>query len=186
MNTEIQKLVSSLGNSSKQVKEIFGGLGEEQLNWKPAPKKWSVGECIEHLIVTNKQYYPALDKIIKGEHKNSFWQSVSPLSRLWGSMLIKAVSPDNAKKMKTAKVFEPATSSISKSIIDEFVKCNDELISYLKKLGSVDLKKTKIYSPVNSFITYSLWDAIRIITFHEVRHINQAKRVRETEGFPKQ
>jgi hypothetical protein len=186
MNAEISKLISSIEDSSKQVKESFSSLTETQLNWKPAPDKWSAGECIEHLIVTNKQYYPALDKIIKGEHKNSFWQSVSPLSGLWGSILIKAVSPDNAKKMKTAKVFEPATSSISKEILDEFVKCNDELISYLKKLGSVDLKKTKIYSPVNSFITYSLWDAIRIITYHEVRHINQAKRVTETEGFPKQ
>ncbi len=185
MNTEIQELVNSIENSSKQAKENFGSLSETQFNWKPAPEKWSAGECIEHLIVTNKQYYHTLRNITKGEHKNSFWQSVSPFSGLWGKMLLKAVSPDNAKKMRTAKVFEPASSSVSRGIIEEFSKCNDEFISYLKKLGSIDLRKTKIYSPVNSFITYSLGDAIRIITSHEVRHINQAKRVTESKGFPK-
>jgi RNA polymerase sigma factor (sigma-70 family) len=44
---------------------------------------------------------------------------------------------------------------------------------------------TIITSPVSRFITYSLSDAIKIITFHERRHLNQAKRIMQQEGFPK-
>ncbi len=185
MNGEIEGLISSVESSSKRVKDIFGELTENQLNWKPASDKWSVGECISHLVVTNKTYYPALNKITKGEYSSSLWAKISPLSGVWGNLLLKTVSPENAKKTKTAGIFQPSKSSISKEIINELEKSNNEFISYLKKLGNVDLKKTKISSPVTGFITYSLDDTLKIITYHEVRHINQAKLVTETEGFPK-
>jgi hypothetical protein len=180
----VSELIKSIEDSSKQVKESFGGLSEAQLNWKPAQDKWSAGECIEHLIVTNKAYFPVLEKIITGTHKNSFWQKFSPLSGVWGRLLLKTVSPGTERKAKTANIFLPVSSTVPKTIISDFIKTNDEFVSYLKKLGSIYLKKTKIYSPVSKFITYSLLDAIKIITFHEVRHINQAKRVMEMEGFP--
>jgi hypothetical protein len=186
MNNQITELTSSIENSSKRVKQSFGSLSESQLNWKPAPEKWSVGECIDHLITTNRSYFPALEKIAAGEHKNSLWQSISPLSGMWGSMLLKMVSPDYPKKAKTPAVFKPSNSSVSKDIVDDFVKCNDQFISYLKKFDGINLKKTTIASPVNSFITYSLIDTLKIITYHEVRHLVQAERVTHMDGFPAQ
>jgi hypothetical protein len=65
------------------------------------------------------------------------------------------------------------------------VKNNEELSAFIRKLEDVDLRKIKICSPVSSFITYSLDDMLTIITIHEQRHINQAKRVMAMEGFPK-
>lgn len=185
MDTEINQMIQSIEDSTARARRDFGSLNETQLNWKPAPEKWSVGECLEHLVVTNKQYFPALERITKGEHKNSFWQSFSPLSRAWGKILLKTVSPENKKKTKTARVFTPANSSVSKNIIDDFAKCNRQVISFMQNLGAADLKKTRIYSPVLAFITYSLGDSLKIITFHERRHLNQAQKVTETEGFPK-
>jgi hypothetical protein len=177
--------VQSLQNSSRQVRESFSGLNEAQLNWKPEAKKWSIGECIDHLVTTNQKYFPALEKITSGAYMNSFWQRVSPFSGFFGNVLKKGVSPDTVKKMKTAKVFEPTNSSEPLSIISEFVKNNEELSAFIRKLEDVDLRKIKICSPVSSFITYSLDDMLTIITIHEQRHINQAKRVMAMEGFPK-
>jgi len=185
MNNELANLIQSLENSSRQVQESFGKLSESQLNWKPAVDKWSVDECIDHLIKANTLYFPQFEKIIKGEHKNSFWQTISPLSGMWGSFLLKSVSPDNAKNIKTASVFQPFKSSKPLSIISDFVKNNDELSGYIKKLEATNLKKTKISSPVSGFITYSLENTLNILTSHEQRHINQAKRVTNMEGFPK-
>lgn len=185
MNTELKDLISSIRLSSERVKQSFGSLTESQLNWKPAPEKWSVGECIDHLITTNRSYFPALDKIAAGEHKNSLWQSISPLSGMWGSMLLKMVSPDYPKKAKSPAVFKPSNSSVSKDIIDDFFKCNEKFTSYLQKFDGVDLKKITIASLVNSFITYSLIDTLKIITYHEIRHLDQAERVTNMDGFPK-
>jgi hypothetical protein len=32
----------------------------DQLNWKPVPGQWSVGQCLEHLAVTNEIYGAAI------------------------------------------------------------------------------------------------------------------------------
>jgi len=185
MNIELTNLIQSLESSTKQVQESFGKLSESQLNWKPAPERWGVGECLEHLIKGNKLYFPEFEKIAKGERKNSIWQSISPLSGFWGNFIANAVSPDNAKKIKTFPVFMPAKSSIPAGITSDFVKMNEEITGYIQKFEGVDLKKIKISSPASGFITYSLENALKILTHHEQRHINQAKRVLESESFPK-
>jgi hypothetical protein len=120
MESAITNLVQSLESSTRRVQESFGKLSEVQLNWKPAPEKWGVGECLSHLITTNKTYFPQFEKIAKGEHKNSFWQNVSPFSGFFGNFILKAVSPQTVKKMKTARIFTPAKSSIHISVINEF------------------------------------------------------------------
>lgn len=185
MNEQINELATNIRSSSERVKQSFSSLTETQLNWKPAPEKWSVGECIDHLVITNKAYFPALENIAAGSHKNSLWQSISPLSGMWGSMLLKAVLPGYPKKAKAPAVFIPSNSSVSKDIIDDLVKCNDQFISYLEKFRDLDLKKIIISSPVNGFITYSLDDTLKIITNHEIRHLDQAERVTNMDGFPK-
>jgi hypothetical protein len=185
MNSTIESLVQSLQSSTAQVQQTFGSLSDSQLNWKPSPEKWGVGECLEHLVKSNLLYFQQFEKIAKGEHKNSTWQSISPFSGFFGSMLVKAVNPDNVKKVKTANVFKPAKSAVHPNIVSDFAKMNEELAGYFKRFEGTDLKKTKITSPVSGFITYSLEDAINLLTIHEQRHINQAKGVMEIEGFPK-
>ncbi|NJK84394.1 MAG: DinB family protein, partial [Saprospiraceae bacterium] len=38
------------------------GLNEAQLNWKPNADKWSVAECLQHLIITAEGYLPQVAK----------------------------------------------------------------------------------------------------------------------------
>ena len=185
MNSEIENLIQSLQNSTAQVKENFGNLSGEQLNWKPRADKWGVGECLEHITKSNKLYFPQFERIVKREHRNTMWQKISPFSAFFGKFLVKAVNPENIKKVKTATIFKPAKSSIHTNIISDFAKMNEELSDYFKKFEGIELKKTKITSPVSGFITYSLYNAIRLLTTHEQRHINQAKNVMGMEGFPK-
>jgi hypothetical protein len=47
------------------------------------------------------------------------------------------------------------------------------------------LRRTVVTSPVTAVATYSLLDAYRIIVGHERKHFEQARRVAESEGFPR-
>lgn len=183
MKEEISALIKSVENSTGRVK-AFSSLSEAQLNWKPAPEKWSAGECIEHLVISNKTYFPEFELAARGEHKNSLWKKITPLSGFWGKMLIKIVSPDNVKKAKAPGIFRPVSSNVSKSIIDDFAAGNEKLINYMNKFRDAEPDKIIISSPVNGFITYSLSDTLKILAYHEERHINQAEAVTKLAEFP--
>jgi hypothetical protein len=169
-----------------QVKAEFGRLRADQLNWKPAADKWSVGQCFDHLLVSNGEYFPIFDRVLQGvKTTNTIWESLPGLPRMWGQMLIKSVSPDSARKQKAPRILAPTTSAVDAGIINRFVDQQERIVNYLNTMTAVDAGKIIITSPVARVITYSLLDACRVIVAHEQRHILQARRVTQLPQFPK-
>jgi hypothetical protein len=169
-----------------EVRAEFGGLRIDQLNWKPAADTWSVGQCFDHLLTSNSEYFPIFDRVLQGQKTtNTIWERLPGLPRFWGRMLIKSVSPDAARKQKAPKIFAPTTSAVDAGIIPRFIDQQERVVSYLNTITAVDADTIIITSPVARVITYSLLDACRVIVAHEQRHIRQARRVTQLPEFPK-
>ena len=178
-------LVSAANAISDETRAGFADFTAPQLNWKPSPEQWSVAQCFDHLVTANGAYFPIFGKVLSGEKKNTFWESLPWLPAFWGKMLIKAVAPESTRKLKAPKIFHPSSSSVDGAIIRRFIEQQNQVIRYLKATEDLDLEKIKISSPVTHLITYSLMDAYRIIINHEKRHLLQATKVSEMNGFPK-
>ena len=50
-------LLADIHAIALDAEKLFGSLSAEQLNWKPAPDRWSVAQCLEHLINTNLLHF---------------------------------------------------------------------------------------------------------------------------------
>ena len=177
-------LVSAANAIAGETLAGFGHLTAQQLNWKPSADQWSVAQCFDHLVTANEAFFPIFEKVLSGEKKNAFWENLPWLPAFWGKMLIKAVAPQSTRKLKAPKIFHPSNSTVDGDIIRRFIDQQNQVIRYIKATEDLDLKKIKISSPVTNLITYSLMDAYRIIINHEKRHLLQAMRVSEMEGFP--
>jgi hypothetical protein len=181
----LSDILSEAAAISQRAQAVFGQLNVEQINWKPNAESWSVGQCFDHLITANREYFPQIDQIIRGEKRTTLWQSMPFLPGFFGRMLINAVSPNASKKVKAPKLFQPSSSNIDPQIISQFAAHQNEVIDKMKTTEGMELEKIIIYSPVAKIVTYSLFDTYRIIVVHERRHFKQAQRVMETPGFPK-
>lgn len=183
MDERITQITSALTQVADDARANFGSLSSEQLNWKPAETSWSVGQCIEHIIKTNEQFYPEFEKLANGTRKNSFFESYSPLTGFFGRFLIKAVSEDSKKAKAPSKKIVPA-SDTSPDVIDRFASHIDEVTRTVESCAAVDRQKTVMTSPFLAVFTYKLDDAYTVLVEHTKRHFRQAKRVTEAEGFP--
>jgi len=56
---------------------VCEGLSPEQLNWRPRPEAWSVGQCLEHLHLANEVYLPAISIALEGRPHSRFRKSFS-------------------------------------------------------------------------------------------------------------
>src|ERR1700730_18389844 len=54
------RLAADLDANDQAAKKLVAELTEEQLNWQPARGSWSVGQCLEHLCITNEAYLPPI------------------------------------------------------------------------------------------------------------------------------
>jgi hypothetical protein len=121
----------------------FSSLTENQINWKPSEKKWSVGECIDHLVVTHKLYNSKI-KELQPLFKDSDEGSFEFKHTFSGRMILKYVDPNSTTKAKTFKVFKPSLREINTNIIRSFCEEVETMISFAEKLRGVDLTKIKI------------------------------------------
>ena len=184
MKQELAKFVEDAEAIADDTKKTFGNLSAAQINWKPSATGWSVGQCFEHLIKTNELFYDELEKIGNGTRKNSFLESYSPLSSFFGNLLINSLKKDSRKfKAPTQKIVPP--SEIDANIVEIFAAHQSELIAKIKRTESADWRKVKVTSPFMKLITYRLSDGYQVVVEHEKRHVRQAERVTQTEGFPK-
>ncbi len=185
-NGVVDGLVAQLQAITEETMKVFGDLKPAQLNWKPSPERWSVGQCFDHLIVTNECFIPDMVKIAAGTYKSSLWARVSPLSGFFGRFVIKSLDPLKGRKTKAPRVFAPAQSDVDPNVMVKFLRHQSEVAVHMRatETAGADLRRTIVTSPVSPVATYSLLDAYRIVVAHERKHFEQARRVTQTEGFP--
>ena len=155
----------------------FKDLSAEVLNWKPDQTSWSIAQCLEHMIITDNLYLGELDKINDGNYKRTAWHRIPFIPDILGNLLVKTVSPDNKKKVRTFRLFEPTSSNLPQSIINDFL---EHLVS-MKKIFAKTIKIQDInmvmHSPVNNMITLRIRHVLETLTLHTERHLIQATNV---------
>src|SRR5688500_8459061 len=109
---ELGVQVEALREIGEEARKTFGGLSAAQINWKPGADEWSVGQCFEHLIKTNRSFFPTLEQLARGERKSRTWERLSPFSGFFGRMALKSVAPESSRKFKAPRGFRPSASDV--------------------------------------------------------------------------
>lgn len=179
----ISALIIQGEQTIKDVENNFASLSEAELNWKQNPEKWSIAQCLSHLIEVNSTYFDDFEQIIAGKYTPSFWTKYSPFSNFFGKFLIDSVDPVKIKPIKVpAAVWQPSQSQISKQIVMQFIQNQQRVLDKMRIMGNLPMDKIKIASPANAFLTYSLSAAFEIMILHGQRHVNQAKKVKDAQN----
>jgi DinB superfamily len=180
-NMYIDEMLQKGRAAKDKVTTEFSNITLEQLNWKSSEKTWSIGQCLDHLILSHSSYFSTLKSVFK----MSFWEKYSPFSRRCGQILKAQVQEKVRKKFTAPKIIRPANNKIGLAIIESYHKNLYTFLDYISNCKNIDINKTIITSPTISIITYSLRDAFQFLLQHEHRHINQAIRINENTGFLK-
>ncbi len=155
----------------------FGHLNSQQLNIKPDPDTWSIGQVIIHLIITNESYFPIIKDLKNGSYKVPLIGKLSFIYNSLGNLILKSVQPDRKRSIKTFKLWEPSDSEVHSDIVSKFEKHQSELKNTIKECETLLTNNAVISSLANKNIVYKLETAFDIIVAHERRHFLQAKEI---------
>jgi DinB superfamily len=169
---------------ARETQTTFGRLDARQLNWRLDATRWSVAQCFEHLITANRLIFRAADEALSGTQPRTIWQRLPILPGVFGRMLIRSQAPTATKKFKASPKAQPATSDIAADIIQRFVDQHRNAVARGQTLDERKASRAIMTSPFISVITYSVLDAWRLVLAHDRRHVEQARRVTQSSGFP--
>lgn len=184
MSPESTRLIGQAEANARDARDRFGALTPAQLDWKPGAERWSVAQCLDHLIRIDASYWPALREIESGTYRTPLARRIPWLPDFWAKMILGAVQPTATRRFRTSKGAEPSASDLGADIVDRFVAHVDEVVRHMRQLDALGAGDAVIGSPVAPLASYRVLDAFRIMVAHQQRHLLQARRVTETDGFP--
>ncbi len=181
----LQTIADETIKNNDDAKRLAANLSEQQLNWKPAPDKWSIAQCLDHLAVTGAEFDALLTEAIeRGRRKWPVAGSIPYRPSMLGGWLIRQIVPESKRKVNAPRVFKPSDASSIGGSLTKFLQQEESFLSFVRQASGVDYNKTRLRSPVTRLLRYSLADAFVITVVHGRRHLAQARRVVETPGFP--
>src|SRR5215467_10727850 len=131
---ELDKLVEETKRIGSDTISTFGNLSTPQLNWKPSAERWSIAECFEHLLTTNKSYFPTFDEILSGQKKTRFMERLPVLPTVWGNLLKKSLDPASTRKLKSPGRFAPTNSDLDPTVLRDFVDQQQVIADYIARM----------------------------------------------------
>lgn len=177
-DAEREAAVKELTKTKEHLLNVVNGLSEEQLNFKSSPESWSVGECVEHLALTESSFDEMLQGALQSPADPSKRAEVKMEDKDLVSMI---VSRDS--KIRTSEAFEPSGKFGSNAeTLDAFTTKRDEQIDYVKNTED-DLRNHYGQLPFGTI------DAYQILLFmagHTERHVRQMEEVMDNPDFPEQ
>lgn len=160
---------------ARRVLALFGELDAEALNRQPAPGKWSVAQCLDHIMVLNRTYFDIPAKIRAGNYPLPFHARFGFMVNFFGKFILQSVHPDRRRPIKTFPVWEPSHSDIPADIVSRFVAHMDELDAFFRANQDLAEQGAIVVSPASRMIIYRMDMLFDIMLAHAERHVNQAE-----------
>jgi hypothetical protein len=162
----------------------FVPLSVEQLLRKPAPDKWSVAQCLEHLNRYGLHYLPAMQSRIDDALARDSHPLPAFRSGWLGDFLIRTVQPMHTgslranRKLSSPKAYDPdRTGTTTAEALPTFLRQQQTTLALLEKAGRVNLEAIRVPISITNLIRLRLGDCLRFVIVHNQRHVQQAQRV---------
>jgi hypothetical protein len=171
-------LLSQFQETKNNLLKNVEGLSEAQLKFKPAPDRWSVGECVEHIVVSEKALFQYQQDAVK--------QPPNPDKRseikITDQDLIKNMV-DRSRKAKAQESGIPkGIYATSAEAVQAFNAQRDKLVDYVKSTSDDLRNHVMERTPMGAMDTYQF---LLLISAHTARHTKQIEEVKADPGFPK-
>ncbi len=176
---ERKSAISLMKDTKADVLKSVKGLSAAQLNFKAAPDKWSVKECMYHIAISEKNLWDLMEATMKAQANPEKRSEM----KMTDEQLVKMME-DRSFKVKTVAAFEPVNTPYKSldEALEAFKTRRADHIKYMKSTTE-DMRNHVAQMPFGWLDCYQL---CLMVASHSNRHTQQINEVKADPAFPKQ
>jgi hypothetical protein len=178
----VADVTAALSDVAIDAQAAFGRFDRQQLNWRPEPTRWSVAQCLDHLLTANRLMLDAAQDALRNPPR-SVWQRLPLVPSLFGWVMIRSQAPTTRQRFTAPARARPSTSEIPEDIVRRFVDQHRAAAESTRALEDVRASRVIMISPFVRVVVYSVLDGLRLVVAHDHRHLAQARRVMLSPHF---
>jgi hypothetical protein len=171
---ERERASAYLRETRENLLRTTGSLSPTQLQYKPAPDRWSVAECLEHITLT--------EDLIFGNINNALHRASESSTPSMGDQGIVQIVADRSTRVKGPERLMPTGKWAHDGLLDEFESVRRRTAEFAATT-EVPLRQYSFPHPMLGAIDCYQW--LLLIGAHGERHRAQAEEVIADPGFPR-
>jgi len=173
-------LMAELARLSFEASQLAAPLDDARFNWQPdGGSAWSVGQCLDHLVRTNRCYLDPLEEaaLAAARTEGQSGPAACDPGRV-GRWFIGTMEPPVKRKYKAMKKTVPPSRCIKEPTLVAFAGEQQRLIEFVRDSAALDCNSIKFKNPLAYGLrTFNLSTGMLVLAAHERRHLWQAKNV---------
>ncbi|CAN5884146.1 hypothetical protein BH23GEM9_BH23GEM9_00040 [soil metagenome] len=180
----LQRYLGEVEAIRLDARAVVGGLTADQFNWSPSPKRWSVGQCIEHLTLTARLYPARIEAMIEESRQREARGERAYREGVFKEWFIHSMEPPPKLRVRTMSRVEPRRQLEPDAVLLDFDGAYAILEELMTRADGVSLVHARMPSPFVSMMHFTLGQVFALNLAHARRHLWQAWQVRSDPGFP--
>src|SRR5689334_18822056 len=142
---EITSCLEAAAAIEADIRELASILTEAQFHAPPRGGGWSVGYCIEHLVLTGQAFIPKWDAALESAGKSEPEGEFS--YRWWRRRILQYAENPARLKLKTPPRFVPCARHSMEETVNRFLSMHTEVVRRVAGARGLDARRTRVQSP---------------------------------------
>ena len=176
---ELQDYERQFAAINQDAEALLRDLSERQLEWREDVTRWSISDCMNHLVVGGNESLSNIRIAIVDARARGMFSAGPFRHPVMGKLLILLMDAPARVRFKAPKAYRPAKEQSVSDILAAFWVLQNNLIGAVREANGVDLARVKVANPVSDWFRMTLGQEFALTAAHERRHLWQAWRVRQ-------
>jgi uncharacterized damage-inducible protein DinB len=175
-SAERETLLKHLEESRERLLRMAKNLSPEQLHYRPAPDRWTVAECVEHIATVEARVLGAIQKTLEAGPDSSKRSAMEGKDDALVAGVVARVT-----RFKAPEILVPTGRWPDEQLLNEFEDARRQTRAFAAGT-TADLRRHFYKHPALGELDLYQW--LRLIAAHCDRHRVQSEEVMTSQGFP--
>ena len=183
---DLQEVVEAADAADREAEALSAQLSDPQFFWQPdGGRAWSVALCLDHLATANEVYTAAMTPAVERARAGGWPRRNSIQSNFFGRRFIASLEPPVKRRMSAPGKIKPRPARSREEIMRAYRQSHDRIRALAHASADLDVNRATFTNPFISWVKVRVGTGFRIMAAHDRRHLWQAKRVLDRDGFPR-
>lgn len=181
---DLQDVLDQVNELDRAGVDLAASVTDEQFFWRPdGGRAWSIALCLEHLATANEVYSRAVGEAVDAARVKG-WARRGPL-RLGpaGRWFVNSLEPPVTRRMRAPSKIQPASTGSRAGILAHYREAHEAIRSIIAACADIDVNRATFRNPFIG-LPFRVSTGLRVVPAHDRRHLWQARRVTQADGFP--
>jgi hypothetical protein len=180
---EVTGLLEQIDAVIMDARSLAGELTEKEFNWQPASRRWSVGQCLQHITLTTQLYAGNIQPMVATARERKARGERPYREGVVSRWFVRSMEPPPSMRIRTFAKVQPAPHLDRDQTLADFEAVHRTLVAGLDGVDASLLRQARMPSPFVSLLQFTLGQVYGLNLAHARRHLWQARQVATESAF---